>query len=40
MVYNRGGDYMEKEMDKYENRKEMRAQDGKKLTGKSCRLQI
>ena len=34
MVYNRGGDYMEKEMDKYENRKEMRAQDGKKLTGK------
>ena len=26
--------YMEKEMDKYENRKKMRAQDGKKLTGK------
>ena len=25
---------MEKEMDKYENRKKMRAQDGKKLTGK------
>ena len=34
MVYNRGGDYMEKGMDKYENRKKMRAQDGKKLTGK------